>query len=74
MPRTHISRDPFARETLTRETLHIDHRTGPTCEWCGNNPYDRLFRYYIEPDSVRDRSSPITGLFCCIGCMRSYHS
>ena len=75
-----INRNSFARETLTREVVHVDHRTGPNCSWCGGLSFgaarqgapERLFRYFIETDG--GRVHPISGLFCSVSCMRAYHS
>lgn len=68
-----VSRDPFAREEI--------HRTGirPTgdesCRFCGvsvwQTPRKRLWRYWIETDGGTKHE--ISGQFCSIGCMRSYH-
>lgn len=77
-----ISRDPFARTELHRETVIVS-LPHQGCFWCGNhgkpvkpsdrngyaNPH-RLFRYLTETDS--GRQSHIPGLFCSVGCMRSY--
>lgn len=72
-----ISRDPFARHSIMREVVH----TYATCHNCGNSahygkesdglPKCRLFRYIVSPDAGRDQT--ISGLFCGIECMRSYH-
>ena len=65
-----VSRDPFAREDIVRETVE----TSNTCDWCGNmRRGGKLFRYGIQPDSINGRVNWIDGLFCNIGCMRSYH-
>mgnify|MGYP001241776020 FL=1 len=69
-----ISRDPFARTEIHRETVsgHLD-----GCSWCGNfvsknerTGLGKLFAYFVEHDA--GRREPITGLFCSIGCMRTY--
>lgn len=66
-----ISRNPFAREELHRESV----KTTESCNWCGNRRKSgKLFRYYINPDSLYNRRNTIKGLFCCIGCMRAYHN
>lgn len=79
---TQVSRDPFARESLTREAVSADSmRTG--CTWCGNfagrqtGPRlgDRrlyLFRYTVETDG--GRSYPDSKLFCSLNCRRAYYS
>lgn len=73
-----INHDPFAREDLIRETVHLLELTGPTCAWCGgagmhlSGDERRLFRYGIETDS--GRISWQNELFCSVDCMRIYHS
>lgn len=71
MPRVSISRDPFAREEIVRETVE----TTSTCKWCGQHRRGgtKLFRYGIQPDSISGRINWIDGDFCSIGCMRNYH-
>lgn len=64
-----ISRDPFAREEIHRESVE----THEGCSWCGGKRKDgKLYRYYIERDSIRYNRSDIDGLFCGICCMRAY--
>ena len=67
MHTTPISRDPFSRTTMMRETVPAEDR-GP-CDWCGR-PAAR-FRYYTEDDSAR-RAWHGGHRFCGIGCFRSY--
>ena len=70
-----ISRDLFAREELHREAIPYDETwiIAHGCDWCGGfNGYGGLFKYWIEPDSVVYRRVDIYGLFCSVGCMRSY--
>lgn len=64
-----ISRDPFARQELHRETV----ATTEGCSWCGNKPRSgkKLFRYLTETDS--GRKSPHKGLFCGKDCHDAYH-
>lgn len=62
-----ISRDPFARESLHRETI----KTASDCSWCGQQA---KFRYYTEPDAIYVRKNYLRGEFCSIGCMRAYHN
>jgi len=69
---TYISRDPFARQELHRESVVVG--AEKTCDWCGNKKRRTLFWYYIEPDRVNYRRDDIKGLFCGIGCMRDYHN
>lgn len=75
---TYISRDPFARSELHRETVKcygLDREPGKGCLWCGwYNRHGNLFRYYIEPDRVNYRRDDIPGFFCGIECMRTYYN
>jgi hypothetical protein len=67
---TCLSHDAFARTELHRFT----EATTETCAWCGGTrKHGKLFRYEIQKD---DGGSPsrIKGLFCSVGCMRTYHS
>lgn len=69
---TMISRDPFAREEIHRLRVY----TRETCRWCGQRKQtprtgkDFLYQYSVESDG--GRKSDIRGLFCSVGCMRSY--
>lgn len=72
---TLISRDPFARSELHRESIYDGNKE---CNWCGSSGVytmkgKRLFRYYVEQDRILTRKDYLTGQFCCIGCMRAYH-
>jgi hypothetical protein len=63
-----LSRDPFAREDVIRETVETDF----SCEWCGSRKNNRrLFRYGVWTDSP-DKKHWQSKLFCSVGCMRSY--
>ena len=65
----YICRDPFARETLTRES--VKPRPNQTCDWCGNlNGYGTLFLYFVEADG--GKTSQVKGAFCSVSCMRTY--
>ncbi len=65
---TYISRDPFARTELHRETV-ATHRC---CALCGQKRKSgKLFRYHTVYDS-NGRSHGSDRLFCSIGCYRSY--
>ena len=65
-----VSRDPFAREDIVRETVE----TSGSCKWCGNTRRGgKLFHYGVQPDSINGRVNWIDGLFCGISCMRTYH-
>lgn len=71
-----ISRDPFARTTLFKETI----RPGPMgiggCSECGNYARSRigerrLFTFYTETDGGRKFEHP--GCFCSVACCRIYN-
>jgi len=62
-----VSRNSFARYELHKESAG----TGE-CDWCGSEK--KLYHYYIEPDRIAYKRDEIKGNFCCVGCMRSYHS
>ena len=60
-----MSRDPFAREELHRDT------TEGECSWCGGtNARGKVYRYHIETDGGRE--VPLPGLFCSESCRKSY--
>ena len=68
----YISRNSFARETLTRRNVY----TNETCSWCGNfrrnragKPY--LYAYTTETDGGSKNQHH--GFFCCKSCHDSYH-
>jgi hypothetical protein len=72
----YISRDPFARTELHRNSVRI---TGnQTCRWCGQTRYMHgqpipfLFEYRTESDG--GRVSEHSGLFCSKSCHDAYHS
>lgn len=65
-----VSRDPFARTELHRETVYAP---ASTCAWCGSaRNSKKLFRYRTESDG--GRVFPHIGLFCSVGCFRSFAS
>ena len=66
-----ISRDPFARQELHRETIDAQ---GQTCSWCGNVAKGKkLFVYYTERDSIRPNRRTHNGAFCCKSCFNDYN-
>jgi hypothetical protein len=75
-----ISRDPFARVTLFRETVPANPSGG--CAWCSGLRFRNaikgpayLFRYYTEPDGSARRSYLAGGRsFCSIECARAYNN
>ena len=69
METVQISHDAFARHAIRRELI----RWQGGCSWCGQNWKGRLFAYYVERDDRPGRLERIKGLFCSIGCMRTYH-
>lgn len=69
-----ISHDGFAREYILREILHTHNLCRNSCDWCGEYKKGRLFVYYVEPEGLQSRPNRIKGMFCSIGCMRSYHN
>ena len=70
-----IAHDGFARQSLVRETIRQPHADGRTCDWCGQNPHGRLFRYGNQPESISGRIDwDGNHLFCSVGCYRSYHA
>lgn len=70
----YISRNPFAREEIHRESIRPgDFGIKHVCAWCGNtNAHGNVFQYRVESDG--GRKSEIPGHFCSIGCMRTYHT
>jgi hypothetical protein len=81
-----IARDPFARETLFRETVNVSLAHGG-CAECGSKRVRRggphrdgcdysLFRYYVEKDAINVRKEAAHGgkLFCGVSCLRSYRT
>jgi len=72
-----VSRDPFAREELHRETVKPKPQERYHglfgCAWCGGiNARGTLYRYRVETDG--GRVHPDSRLFCSVSCYRSYHS
>lgn len=64
-----ISRDPFARTTLVRVQFNFE-RLASLCAQCGQSSHP-IYGYRIHHDGGREEI--IKGLFCSVGCMRSYH-
>ena len=68
---TQLTRDPFARRTLMRQTFPR-HLTSP-CSWCGR---PGRFDYFWEDDNGR-KLGPFPfrpTSFCSVGCFRAYYS
>lgn len=61
-----ISRDPFARTELHRETI----KEPRVCSWCGWK--GKMFKYRTESDSGWASEHP--GQFCGKGCHDAYYS
>jgi hypothetical protein len=72
-----ISRDPFARETLMRESVRVSLAAGG-CAWCGGKRPLRagddymLYRYHVETDGGRKHAAAGGKLFCSVDCLRTY--
>lgn len=81
---TLVSRDPFAREELHRETVHVPDTK--TCSWCSGIRWNgkrtvpghtakggtrTLFAYRTETDGGRHIEH--NGLFCSKSCHDSFH-
>jgi hypothetical protein len=62
-----LSRDPFARTTLLRDTVEESSRE--PCQWCGSRP--GRFQYGVEHDSGRTYWD--YRCFCCKSCWESFH-
>jgi hypothetical protein len=68
-----ISRDPFARETLMRDSV----KTFASCSFCGSTRRDsRLYQYITQRDAVyvHAQDNVHKGLFCSKSCHDAYHS
>jgi hypothetical protein len=64
---TPLSRDPFARTTLVRDTVVKIRRT--SCAWCGLRP--GRFTYTVEGDGVTHLRPRTTTAYCSVACYRS---
>ena len=78
-----ISRDPFARTEIHRRRVYGAHDNTTygigNCRWCGSvrsvhAAPSRKFLYQYSQESDGGRKLDIPGLFCSVGCMRTYHS
>lgn len=72
-----ISRDPFAREELHRETVRpkmLEAYYGTYgCAWCGGtNAAGTLYRYRVETDGGREHVDDRT--FCSVACRRTFYA
>lgn len=66
-----VSRNPFARETLTRRNVY----TNETCSWCGNsrrNKTGKQYLYAFTTETDGGRTFQHSGLFCSKSCHDSY--
>jgi hypothetical protein len=64
----YISRDPFARTELHRQSVEVS----GGCDWCGQqHKSGKLFQYRTESDGGRENRH--TGLFCSKSCHDAYH-
>lgn len=71
-----LSRDPFSRTTLMRQTVTGIERL-MACDWCGQSKRTKaglfiLYRYITEHDDGRRESS--SRLFCSKSCHHSFHN
>lgn len=66
-----VSRNPFAREELHRESVRF--YWGETiCRWCGGTRKGgKLWQYRIETDGGTIRR--IDGVYCSVSCFRAYN-
>ena len=62
-----ISRDPFARRDVVRET--VAKRDRKPCAWCGSRP--GRFRYGAHADGICTRPELSRRAYCCADCARS---
>lgn len=63
-----ISHDGFARESVVRENVSVGFQS---CKWCGMRA---RYRYGTQTDQLSGLIDWWPGVFCTIGCARSYHS
>lgn len=72
-----ISRDPFARLSIVRRSVHVHHFQ--TCKWCGNkgkrlqSGLYRLFEYGTDNDDRNGLVDWHKGYFCSKSCHDSYY-
>jgi hypothetical protein len=65
-----ISRDPFARSELHRDTIDAQ---GQTCSWCGQTAKgNKLFVYRTERDGIANQTRTHNGQFCSKSCHDVY--
>lgn len=71
----YISRDPFARTEMHRESVPASALSpNVTCSWCGNrNGRGGLYRYRTEGDANPSRPGAHRGLFCSKPCHDDFH-
>jgi hypothetical protein len=70
---TLVVRDPYARQELHRTRHYV---SASTCRWCGGvrtTPKGARFLFAYEVQSDGGRRSMVSGFFCNVGCMRSFH-
>lgn len=69
---THVSRDPFARETLYRDNVP----THGECSWCGQvrrTPKGKPYLYQYSTVTDGGRTHVHRGLFCSKSCHDAFH-
>lgn len=67
-----INRNAFARTEVHKERAY-----GCDCKWCGTQKTTKtgkLFAYQYRQESDGGRKLPISGTFCSLACLVSYHS
>lgn len=76
--RIQTGRDPFARETIGKKRVYLtlNHVTG--CTECGFRKTTKtgrefLYKYTVDRDGIYNNLSEISGLFCGVDCLNSYH-
>jgi len=70
-----ISRDPFARTEL-HSSRDYSNLLGCGCAWCGQRPETPSGQSYLNVYTIEHdggRREELTGRFCSVSCMRSYH-
>ena len=66
-----LRRDPFARETLMRETVPVEYRKA--CAYCGSRA--GRFVYWHEADSIRGNvPRGERRAFCGVACWEDWHA
>jgi len=70
-----VSRNVFARMELHKRRVNVASTCG--CKWCGSNTQTKAgkpYLYEFENQSDGGRTYAVSGAFCSVSCMKSYHS